>query len=62
MSVQGRQPLFVPTQLGGLVLWLRADQGVTCVAGNQVSQWNDMSGLGNNVTQGTGAQQLTAGC
>jgi hypothetical protein len=48
---------FLPTQLSGLVLWLRADLGVTI--GTGVSSWADQSGNGNNVTQGTGAKQPT---
>jgi hypothetical protein len=56
----------IPGQ-GGLVLspagiapsflkgWWRADQGITIATG--VSQWNDLSGQGNHVTQGTGSAQ-----
>lgn len=47
---------FKPTNLSGLVLWLRADLGVTLNVGN-VSAWADQSGAGNNFTQGTGANQ-----
>jgi hypothetical protein len=43
--------------LAGLVGWYRADQGITIATG--VSQWNDLSGTGNNATQGTGASQPT---
>jgi hypothetical protein len=39
-----------------LVLWLKADAGVTLSGGN-VSQWNDFSGLGNNVSQATVSNQ-----
>jgi len=50
----------VPTDLQGLQLWLDADDSstITEVAG-AVSQWNDKSGQGNNVTQGTGSAQPT---
>ena len=34
---------------------VRADQGITVATG--VSQWNDLSGNGRNLTQGTGAAQ-----
>jgi Concanavalin A-like lectin/glucanases superfamily len=40
-----------------LVLWLRADLGITIVTG--VSQWNDQSGSANHVTQATGSKQPT---
>lgn len=43
--------------LGGVILWLRADQGIAVATG--VSSWADLSGNGNNVTQGTGANQPT---
>lgn len=44
---------FVPTQLSGCVLWLRADLGVTLDGSNNVSQWSDQSSSGNNYAQGT---------
>jgi hypothetical protein len=47
---------FLPRDLGGLVLWLRSDLGITLNAGN-VSAWADQSGNGNNATQGTAAKQ-----
>ena len=40
----------------GLRLWLRADQGLT-VSGSSVSQWNDLSGNGNHVSQTTSGNQ-----
>ena len=54
------QSSFAPNQIsqGGstgsalLKLWLRADRGIT-KAGGVVSQWDDQSGNGNHVTQGT---------
>lgn len=48
-------PAFVPTQLPGCVLWLRADLGITQATG--VSIWADQSPNGNNFTQSTGANQ-----
>jgi hypothetical protein len=51
--------IVVPTAPGGvtngLKLWLRADTGIVTATG--VSQWNDMSGNGNNFIQATGAAQ-----
>lgn len=46
---------FRPTQLPGLVLWTRADLGITIATG--VSAWTDQSGTGNNLAQPTGANQ-----
>lgn len=40
------------------VLYLRADTGVT-ESGGAVSQWDDLSGNGNNATQTTGSVQPT---
>lgn len=47
---------FGPKSLSGLVIWLRADLGITLNSGN-VSSWADQSGNGNNLTQGTASQQ-----
>lgn len=48
---------FVPTSIPGCQLWLRADLGITISTG--VSQWNDQSGTGHNVTQATTGNQPT---
>jgi len=40
---------FLPSSLGGLALWLKADAGVT-LAGSNVTAWADQSGNGNNAT------------
>jgi hypothetical protein len=46
-----------PAQLGGKLLWLRADLGVQIVGG-KVAQWDDQSGLGNHVSAlGAGTTQ-----
>jgi len=50
-------PVFSPLDLSGLVLWLRADLGITIATG--VSAWADQSGQGHNVTQATGGSQPT---
>lgn len=53
---------FLPTALSNLQLWLdAADTSASNIAesSNLVSQWNDKSGNGNNVTQGTGSAQPT---
>lgn len=51
---------FVPTDVAGLKLWLKADVGVYNDAGvtlatnsQTVRQWNDQSGSGNNISQST---------
>jgi len=41
---------FQPSDSTGLVLWLQADKGVID-SSNIVSQWNDLSGSGNNAVQ-----------
>lgn len=45
----------LPSDVPGLAAWYRADQGITIATG--VSQWNDLSGHGLNLTQVTGANQ-----
>ncbi len=52
----GAPGAFSPQKLPGLLLWLRADQGVT-LSGSNVTSWSDISGNGNGVSQGTGANQ-----
>jgi len=56
---------FTPPDIAGNVLWLRADNGYTLDGSGNVSQWNDFSGSGNNVSQGTAgkrpAYQATGG-
>jgi hypothetical protein len=47
-----------PVSIPSCNLWLRGDQGVTISTG--VSSWADYSGVGNNVTQATGANQPTS--
>jgi Concanavalin A-like lectin/glucanases superfamily len=47
---------FSPTSLAGLVLWLRADLGVS-LNGGKVSAWADQSGNGNNAQQASSANQ-----
>jgi hypothetical protein len=42
---------FDPSSLSGLIVWLRADVGITLQAG--VSRWADQSGHGNDVVQAT---------
>lgn len=42
--------------ISGLILWLRADQGVT-LSGPSVSEWRDISGNGKVFAQGTSANQ-----
>src|ERR1700678_326284 len=53
-------PAWTPASLNGLVLWLRADLGVTQVA-NAVSSWADQSGQGHTFSASGAAQPtLTA--
>jgi hypothetical protein len=52
---------FLPTQLAGLVLWLRADLGVTLATAPKISGWTDQSGVSapNNFSQATVNSQPT---
>lgn len=50
---------FAPPMISGMVLWLRADQGITLGTGSQVATWADQSGHGNNVTQATATARPT---
>jgi len=49
LTVTGQGPASPPAS--GLVLWLKADQGVTTNADGAVAEWADQSGLGNNAVQ-----------
>ena len=46
---------FTPRSLSGLKLWLAADRIAGLSDGDPVTTWSDLSGQGNNATQGTGA-------
>lgn len=48
---------FLPTDVSGCILWVRADLGVTS-SGGLVTVWADQSGQGNNLTA-SGAQRPT---
>lgn len=53
-------PLKDPTALPNLRFWVRADLGITTVAGNKVSNWNDQSLIGDsnhNLAQSIDAQR-----
>lgn len=55
-----KQSFFVPTQVPGCVLWLRADMGITFAnapTNTLVSGWADQSGNGNNASQSTSGSQ-----
>lgn len=54
----GVRNAFSPLQLPGLLLWLRADQGIAA-ASNKVSLWSDLSGKGNHASQSVGTSQPT---
>lgn len=50
-----------PDNIGGLQLWLDANDNSTITeSSSKVSQWDDKSGNGNDVTQATGSRQPTA--
>jgi len=48
---------FVPTDIAGCKLWLKADAGITKDGSNYVSQWADQSGNNNHAVQATGSAQ-----
>ncbi len=50
-------PLWTPSGLSGLGIWLRADLGVT--QSGTISAWADQSGNGNNAAQGTSGSRPT---
>lgn len=53
---------FLPTALDGCVLWLDADDESTITeSSGDISQWDDKSPAGNDVTQGTLADQPDTG-
>lgn len=57
----GSSAPFVPTDISGLSLWLKADDAATVIdTAGAVDQWNDKSGNGNNVTA-TLTQRPTTG-
>lgn len=52
--------LFIPTQLSGLALWLDGqDLSSVVLTDNDVTQWNDKSGLDNHATGVSNPQWLT---
>lgn len=51
-------PAFTPDVIPGLALWLRADLGVSTVAG-AVDQWSDQSGNANHFVQTTALNRPT---
>jgi len=44
---------FVPTDIGGCILWLRADGIIGLSDGDPVGTWADESGSGNDISQAT---------
>ena len=57
-NLYGGAAPFTPASLSGLILWLRADLGIT-LAGAKVSAWADQSGNGNDFTQAVDARRPT---
>lgn len=49
---------FLPSSLSGLLIWLRADLGIT-LNGSTVSAWADQSPNGNNAVQASPSNQPT---
>jgi len=62
MAAGAPAPLFAPTNISNLKLWLDAsDTASLTQVGGAVSQWSDKSGNGNHATQGTGVRQPMTG-
>ena len=57
LGARSAAPEWTPARLG-FTAWYRADQGIT-LNGSTVSQWDDISGNGNHLVQGTGSAQPT---
>ncbi|UKA57985.1 hypothetical protein [Arthrobacter sp. FW306-2-2C-D06B] len=53
----GSTAVFTPAAVSGLVAWYDASQIVGLADGASVPRWNDLSGNGNNLTQGIAANQ-----
>jgi hypothetical protein len=51
-------PIFDPTTIAGLSLWVKGDTGIT-LNGSKVSAWADQSGNGKNLIQNTAGNQPT---
>lgn len=47
------KPIAKPSDLPSCIFYYEADQGVTLDGSNKVSQWDDLSGNGAHMTQGT---------
>lgn len=62
ITINAINPPFTPTDLPNLVAWYRADLGVHVTGGTNVTQWDDSSGNGNNLTleAGQGSPTLRA--
>ena len=52
-------PAWVPTDIDGCTLWLKADQITGLDDGDSVGTWKDQSGEGNDVSQGTANKKPT---
>ena len=53
---------FVPSSITGMRLWLDSSDNTTLIlSGSNVTQWNDKSGVGNNISQANAGSQPTTG-
>ncbi|GEM_PF-2695021 len=57
LPIATAKPPFGVTDVPGVVLWLRAHGSPVTLDGTNVTQWNDISGAGNHLTQLSGANQ-----
>jgi len=56
-KIQGLAGGFTPPDIGNIILWLDAAEGIGFGTGSNVASWADQSSNGNDVAQGTGANQ-----
>jgi len=62
LHVQVPAPVQTPLSISGCALWLDASDTTTLtLSTNNVTQWSDKSGSGNNATQATAGSQPTTG-
>jgi hypothetical protein len=62
LQVQVPAPVQSPRSISGCALWLdAADTSTLTLSTNNVTQWSDKSGNGNNATQATTSNQPTTG-
>ena len=57
LTLPGRRVDWIPPDKEHLQLWVDANRGITMDGSNRISQWDDLSQAGNDLTQTDGAMQ-----